>query len=96
MVYSAARRSRGRRASPTGAPFSGLLGLLGSISIGGFGILPYVLASVLAICAGLGTIPLAGRDGIDTRDEVPEDCEAPPTAVLPEEADADESIIEVD
>ena len=55
-----------------------------------------MLASVTAICAGLGTIPLAGRDGIDTRDEVPEDCEAPPTAVLPEEADADESSIEVD
>ena len=93
MVYSAARRSRGRRASPTGAPFSGLVGL---ISSPGFGILPYVLASVLAICAGLGTIPLAGRAGIDTRDEVPEDCEEPPTAVLPEEADADESSIEVD
>ena len=93
MVYSAARSSRGRRASPTGAPFSGLVGL---ISSPGFGILPYVLASVLAICAGLGTIPLAGRAGIDTRDEVPEDCEAPAIAVLPEEADADERSIEVD
>ena len=94
MVYSAARRSRGRRASPTGAPFSGLSG--STSFIGGFGILPYVLASVLAICAGLGTIPLAGRAGIDTRDEVPEDCEAPAIAVLPEEADADERSIEVD
>lgn len=93
MVYSAARRSRGRRASPTGAPFSGLVGL---ISSPGFGILPYVLASVFAICAGLGTIPLAGRIGIETRDEEPEDFEEPPTAVPPEEADADESSIEVD
>lgn len=93
MVYTSARRSRGRRASPTGAPFSGLVG---SISSGGLGILPYVLlARMFAICAGLGTIPLAGRAGIETPNDEPEDREAP-TADEPPDADADESITEVD
>lgn len=94
MVYKSARRSRGRRASPTGAPFSGLVG---SISSGGLGILPYVLlARMFAICAGLGTIPLAGRAGIETPNDEPEDRETPTADEPPPDADADESITEVD
>lgn len=95
MVYKSARRNRGRRASPTGAPFSGLV--VGSLSSGGLGILPYVLlARMFAICAGLGTIPLAGREGIETPNDEPEDREAPTADEPPPDADADESITEVD
>ena len=55
-----------------------------------------MLASVTAICAGLGTIPLAGRAGIETPNDEPEDREAPTADEPPPDADADESITEVD
>ena len=53
-------------------------------------------ASVLAICAGLGTIPLAGRAGIETPNEEPEDGDAPTAEVLLAEEETNESSTEVD